>query len=79
MQKVLVKNTTIRHNGKSYKHGDVLELTDDEAAALSRFIQPTDEAQESDTGEDSDADEEVDTTKQKSSKEREHGTTRKSR
>lgn len=40
MQKVLVKNMTIRHNGKSYKHGDVLELTDDEAAALSRFIEP---------------------------------------
>lgn len=78
MQKVLVKNTTIRHNGKSYKHGDVLELTDDEAAALSRFIEPADGEQEPETGEGSDADE-VDTTKQKSSKEREHGTTRKSR
>jgi hypothetical protein len=40
MPKFLVKNTTIRHNGKNYNHGDALELTDDEAAALSRFIEP---------------------------------------
>jgi len=43
MPKYIVKNTTIRHNGKLYKEGSKIDLEEDEANKLSSFLDPTSE------------------------------------
>ncbi len=38
--KFTVKQTTIRHNGRDYAPGDVIELQEQEAAPMRRFLEP---------------------------------------
>lgn len=37
-KKYIVHGTTIRHNGKAYREGQEIELTEEEAAPLKRYL-----------------------------------------
>ncbi len=44
--KYKVKGITILHNGKIYREGSEIELTEDEAEALKNFLKPLEEKKE---------------------------------